>query len=63
MENIELKIVASFIIAAGLYASALNGLNQQLNEAGYVSAQSQSQAQENQKQINTLIKEMTESLK
>lgn len=53
------KIVTAFIIATALYAGALNSLHDQLIDNGIKTDMTKSQVEANQKQIDTLIKEIS----
>lgn len=56
------QILGAAIIAAALYATALNGLNTQMQYAGITTSQSREQTANNQSEINKLISEITLTL-
>jgi hypothetical protein len=59
METIQIfKIATSFMIATALYAGALNGLDEQMNDAGIFTARTTEQIQSTQQEINKLITEI-----
>lgn len=61
-DNFELKAVIALVIAVALYAAAMHGLNQQIEDAGFATATSKTQQIQKQTQIDSAIAELQQIL-